>query len=104
MPSEVHDIRLLETEEWQRSIRALLRHPLIVADDPELSGDFARIRRQAEALKANLRRRKAQARGQSEAGDRPARPPAAASGGDFEDFAAPAGPSGPAGDSTAAKP
>ena len=52
MPSEVHDIRLLETEEWQRSIRALLRHPLIVADDPELSGDFARIRRQADALRA----------------------------------------------------
>ena len=69
-----------------------------------MSAPSDRERRQAEALKANLRRRKAHARGQSEAGDRPARPPAAASGGDFEDFAAPAGPSGPAGDSTATKP
>ena len=51
MPSEVHEVASLDAEERQRALRALLRHPLIVADDPEHSEDFARIRRHGDRLR-----------------------------------------------------
>lgn len=52
MPSEVHEAAALDAEDRQRALRALLRHPLIVADAPEHSEDFARIRRHGESLRA----------------------------------------------------
>jgi len=51
MPSEVQEAVSLDAEERQRALRALLRHPLIVADDPEQGENFARIRRHGDTLR-----------------------------------------------------
>ncbi|MEZ0257812.1 MAG: TIGR02678 family protein [Chthoniobacter sp.] len=52
IPSEVEQVANRDAEDRQQALRALLRHPLIVADDPELGEDFARIRRHGDSLRA----------------------------------------------------
>lgn len=52
MPSEVEQAISRDLEDKQHALRALLRHPLIVADDPERGDDFARIRRHGDSLRA----------------------------------------------------
>jgi uncharacterized protein (TIGR02678 family) len=51
MLSEVETVVSKDTEERQQALRALLRYPLIVADDLERSEDFARVRRHGDSLR-----------------------------------------------------
>ena len=54
MPTEVEQVSSRDAEDRQQALRALLRYPLIVADDPEHAEHFARIRRHGESLRAWL--------------------------------------------------
>lgn len=52
MLSEVQQAASRDAEDKQHALRALLLHPLIVADDAGRGEDFARIRRHGDSLKA----------------------------------------------------
>lgn len=53
---ESDEISQLQEEDRQRALRALLRHPLLLADDPEHREAFACVRRQSDHLRAWLAR------------------------------------------------
>lgn len=51
IPGEVQEINRLGEEERQSALRALLRHPLLIAERAEHREDFAKVRRHAETLR-----------------------------------------------------
>ena len=51
-PREVSEVSRLSEEERQVALRAVLRHPLLIAERAEHREDFAKVRRHAEPLRA----------------------------------------------------
>ncbi len=51
-PSEVSEFNRAAEEARQSALRALLRRPLLIADNPDHREDFAKVRRQAETLRS----------------------------------------------------